>query len=120
MYNGGMIAIIWIYTPEGFVVGADGRRKNIPSVSPNSVPLTPRFMRKGSFTSDCHVFNGNRDGPVVVVNVRQPIHLGGLITGTNPPLEFESVTPGSDVREVLDKAVDCTNKHERLVFGRSR
>src|ERR1700730_9638601 len=29
VYHGRMSAIVWVYTPEGFVVGADGRRKDL-------------------------------------------------------------------------------------------
>lgn len=67
---------------------------------------SPRFMRKGLII-DCHVFGGNSGGPVMVWNPFQPIRLAGLVTGASMGLSFGFVTPTSDIRHVLDKAVDA-------------
>jgi S1-C subfamily serine protease len=68
----------------------------------------PRFLRKGAFIIDCHIFPGNSGGPVILMNPLQPSRLGGLITGSIPQLEFGFVTPASEIRQVLDKAASAS------------
>jgi hypothetical protein len=67
----------------------------------------PRYMRKGSFIIDCHIFPGNSGGPVLVTNPGQNVRLGGLITGSNTEADFGFSTPTSAIREILDKAADA-------------
>jgi hypothetical protein len=77
----------------------------------------PRYMRKGAFIIDCHVFGGNSGGPVLVSNPLAPITLGGLITGTNAALFFGFVTPTSHIRSVLDKAVNAAPNMSAWFLG---
>ncbi len=64
----------------------------------------PRYLRKGVYMADVHLFGGNSGGPVLTSIWGQPSRLGGLITASNATLSLGFVTPTSQIRETLDRA----------------
>jgi len=66
-----------------------------------------KYLQEGAFLVDIEVDPGNSGSPVIVKNPFQSVRLAGLVTGSNPSLDYGIVTPVSQIVETLEHARDA-------------
>jgi hypothetical protein len=92
---------------RGGLVGLVAEEKFVSTVVSEGDKKLRKYLQEGAFLVDIEVDPGNSGSPVIVKNPFQSVRLAGLVTGSNPSLDYGIVTPVSQIVETLEHARDA-------------